>query len=49
VIGIAMPTYLLMMAPYGCTVLALIMASGRRAQRRLGTPAALGTAYIRGE
>jgi simple sugar transport system permease protein len=48
-IGIAMPTYLLMMAPYGFTVLALIMASGCRAQRRLGPPAALGTTYIRGE
>jgi simple sugar transport system permease protein len=48
-IGIAMPTYLLMMAPYSFTVLALIMASGCWAQRRLGTPAALGTTYIRGE
>ena len=48
-IGIVLPTYLLMMAPYGFTVLALIIASGRRAQRRLGTPAALGTVYIRGE
>jgi ABC-type uncharacterized transport system permease subunit len=47
-IGIAVPTYLLMMAPYAFTVLALILTSGSRAQRRLGTPAALGTPYIRG-
>jgi general nucleoside transport system permease protein len=48
-IGIAMPTYLLMMAPYAFTVLALIIASGSRAQRRLGTPTALGRPYVRGE
>jgi simple sugar transport system permease protein len=47
-IGIVMPTYLLMMAPHGFTVLALIIASGRRTRRRLGTPAALGMPYIRG-
>jgi general nucleoside transport system permease protein len=47
--GIAIPTYLLMMAPYGFTILALIIASGARARRRLGTPAALGTPYIRGK
>jgi general nucleoside transport system permease protein len=47
-IGIAIPPYVLMMAPYGFTFVALIIASGARARRRLGTPAALGTPYIRG-
>lgn len=47
-IGIAMPTYLLMMAPYAFTILALIIASGGRPRRRLGTPTALGVPYIRG-
>jgi general nucleoside transport system permease protein len=47
-IGIAMPTYLLMMAPYAFTILALIIASGGRPRRRLGTPTALGMPYIRG-
>jgi ABC-type uncharacterized transport system permease subunit len=47
-IGIAVPTYLLMMAPYAFTMLALILASGGRARRRLGTPEALGMPYIRG-
>jgi ABC-type uncharacterized transport system permease subunit len=47
-VGIAMPTYLLMMAPYGFTILVLIVASGSRTRRRLGTPTALGTPYIRG-
>jgi ABC-type uncharacterized transport system permease subunit len=48
-IGIAMPTYLLLMAPYGFTILVLIFASDGRARRRFATPAALGTPYIRGE
>jgi general nucleoside transport system permease protein len=48
-IGIAMPTYLLLMAPYGFTILALVFASGSRTRRRGGTPAALGIPYIRGE
>jgi ABC-type uncharacterized transport system permease subunit len=47
-IGIALPTYLLMMAPYAFTLLALILTSGSRAQRRLGAPTALGIPYIRG-
>ncbi len=37
-----------MMAPYAFTILVLIIASGRRARRRLGTPTALGTPYICG-
>jgi ABC-type uncharacterized transport system permease subunit len=48
-VGVAVPTYLLMMAPYAFTILALIIASGSRTRGRLGTPAALGRAYIRGE
>lgn len=48
-IGIAMPIYLLMMAPYGFTILALVLASRGNTHRRLGTPAALGMPYIRGE
>jgi general nucleoside transport system permease protein len=48
-LGIAVPTYLLMMAPYGFTILALIIASGGRAQRHFGAPTALGIDYIRGE
>jgi simple sugar transport system permease protein len=47
-IGITMPTYLLMMAPYGFTILALVLAS-RGGRRRPSTPAALGMPYIRGE
>ena len=42
-------TYLLMMTPYGLTILTLIIASGRRAQWRRGSPTALGMDYIRGE
>jgi ABC-type uncharacterized transport system permease subunit len=48
-IGVAVPTYVLMMTPYAFTILALIIASARRARRHLDTPTALGTAYIRGE
>jgi general nucleoside transport system permease protein len=48
-IGIAVPTYLLMMAPHGFTILALIIASSGRAQRHFGTPTALGMDYIRVE
>jgi ABC-type uncharacterized transport system permease subunit len=48
-IGIAVPTYLLMMAPYALTVLALIIANTGRARGRFGGPTALGTAYIRSE
>jgi ABC-type uncharacterized transport system permease subunit len=47
-IGIAVPTYLLLMAPYGFTILVMIIASGHRTGRRLGTPAALGMPYFRG-
>jgi general nucleoside transport system permease protein len=48
-IDITVPTYLLMMTPYGFTMLALIIASGRRARWRRGAPTALGMDYIRGE
>jgi general nucleoside transport system permease protein len=48
-IGIAMPSYLLMMAPYAFTIVALVIASDGRARRRLATPSALGAPYIRGE
>ena len=48
-IGLAVPTYVLMMTPYAFTILALLIASTRRTQGRSGTPTALGTAYIRGE
>jgi ABC-type uncharacterized transport system permease subunit len=47
-IGLALPTYLLMMAPYAFTIVVLIIASASRARRRLGAPTALGTPYIRG-
>ena len=48
-IGIALPTYLLMMTPYACTILALIIASTKRTRGHFDIPTALGTAYIRGE
>jgi ABC-type uncharacterized transport system permease subunit len=48
-IGVAVPTYLLMMTPYAFTILALIIASATKGRGRVGTPTALGTAYIRGE
>jgi simple sugar transport system permease protein len=48
-IGLAVPTYVLMMTPYAFTILALLIASTRKARGPSGTPAALGTAYIRGE
>jgi simple sugar transport system permease protein len=48
-IGVTVPTYLLMMTPYALTILALIIASANRARRHVGTPTALGRAYIRGE
>jgi general nucleoside transport system permease protein len=48
-IGVTVPTYLLMMTPYAFTILALIIASASRARGRVGTPTALGRAYIRGE
>jgi general nucleoside transport system permease protein len=38
-----------LMTPYAFTILALIIASARRARGRLSTPTALGTSYIRGE
>jgi general nucleoside transport system permease protein len=48
-IGVTVPTYLLMMTPYAFTILALIIASASRARGHVGTPTALGRAYIRGE
>jgi simple sugar transport system permease protein len=48
-IGLAVPTYLLMMTPYAFTILALLIASTRRVRGHAGIPTALGTAYIRGE
>jgi general nucleoside transport system permease protein len=48
-VGVTVPTYLLMMTPYAFTIVALIAARASSAQRRLGTPTALGTAYTRGE
>jgi simple sugar transport system permease protein len=48
-IGVTVPTYLLMITPYALTILALIIASANRARRHVGTPTALGRAYIRGE
>ena len=48
-IGVTMPTYLLMMTPYAFTILALIIASVSKARGHVGTPTALGRAYIRGE
>jgi simple sugar transport system permease protein len=48
-IGLAVPTYMLMMTPYAFTILALIIVSVRRDRRHLEAPMALGRAYIRGE
>jgi simple sugar transport system permease protein len=48
-IGLAVPTYVLMMTPYAFTILALIIVSVRRDRRHLEAPMALGRAYIRGE
>jgi ABC-type uncharacterized transport system permease subunit len=48
-IGITIPTYLLMMAPYGFTILALVLVSRGKTRRQRATPAALGVPYIRGE
>jgi ABC-type uncharacterized transport system permease subunit len=48
-IGTPMPTYLLMMAPYGFTILALVLVSRGKMRRQHMTPAALGMPYIRGE
>jgi simple sugar transport system permease protein len=45
-VGIAVPTYLLLMAPYAFTILALILASRARTGR-FSAPAALGAPYIR--
>jgi simple sugar transport system permease protein len=46
-VGVAVPTHLLMMAPYAFTIAVLVVASGERARRRLGTPTALGLPYAR--
>jgi ABC-type uncharacterized transport system permease subunit len=46
--GIALPTYLLLMAPYGFTILVLALASQGKRRRRFVTPSALGMPYIRG-
>lgn len=48
-VGLTMPTYLLMMAPYGFTTLALVLVSRGKRHRQWATPAALGMPYIRGE
>ena len=48
-IGIPIPTYLLMMAPYGFTIVALVLVSRGKMRRQHTTPAALGMRYIRGE
>ena len=48
-IGLAVPTYVLMMTPYAFTILALLIASSRKARGPSDMPAALGKAYIRGE
>ncbi|RMF91238.1 MAG: ABC transporter permease, partial [Nitrospinota bacterium] len=44
-LGIGMPTYLLMMAPYLFTIIVLILAGRERVRRRMGAPAALGVPY----
>jgi general nucleoside transport system permease protein len=48
-IGLTMPTHLLMMAPYGFTILALVLVSRGKTRRLRAAPAALGMPYIRGE
>jgi ABC-type uncharacterized transport system permease subunit len=47
-VGIAVPTYLLLMTPYAFTIVALVLASRVHRRRRLAAPAALGVPYIRG-
>jgi simple sugar transport system permease protein len=41
--------YFLQMVPYAFTVIVLILGSHEAMRKRIGTPAALGTPYIRGE
>lgn len=48
-IGLTMPTYLLMMAPYGFTILALVFVSRGKMRRQRAAPAGLGVPYVRGE
>jgi len=55
-LGIANPFYynpywgfFLQMVPYAFTIIVLVIGSREAMRKRLGTPAALGTPYIRGE
>jgi len=48
-LGVDVPTYLLLMAPYVFTILVLVLGSRETLRRRLGAPAALGTPYTREE
>jgi general nucleoside transport system permease protein len=45
----AIPAELLAMLPYVLTIVVLMLLSATDVRRRLGAPAALGTAYVRDE
>ena len=45
--GTALPTYLLLMAPYVFTIVVLVLATQETARKRLGAPAALSVPYSR--
>ncbi len=48
-LGGGLPLYLLLMAPYILTILVLLVATRETLRRRIGTPAALGSPYLREE
>jgi simple sugar transport system permease protein len=56
ILGLANPFYynpylgfFLQMLPYAFTIIVLVIGSREAIRKRLGSPAALGTPYIRGE
>jgi len=46
-LGTAIPSHILMMAPYILTLLVLILSSSEKMKKKLGAPTAVGTAYSR--
>ncbi len=47
--GVTIPIYFLQMMPYAFTILVLMFASQESLRKRIGSPAALGVPYVRGE
>lgn len=47
--GVGISPFFLAMLPYLFTILVLVLATGERARRRIGGPAALGRPYVREE